>query len=49
MFASILVEDIMADRYILIGSNLTGLAGYISTAWKNHLTGILEGPGVEEE
>lgn len=48
MFASILVEDIMADRYILIGSNLTGLAGYISTAWRNHLTGILEGPGVEE-
>jgi poly-gamma-glutamate synthase PgsB/CapB len=33
VFASILVNDIAADRHILIGSNLKGLLGYIDQAW----------------
>ncbi len=34
VFASILVTDISADKYFLIGSNLPGLLGYIDEAWK---------------
>ena len=33
VFASILANDINADRHFLIGSNLHGLVGYISQAW----------------
>ncbi len=38
MFGSILAQDIMADRYVLIGSNLAGLFGYIMTAWHEYLS-----------
>ena len=34
VFAGLLVEDISADRHFLIGSNLTGLVGYINEAWE---------------
>jgi gamma-polyglutamate synthase len=34
VFASILVNDISADRFFLIGNNLTGLYGYIKEAWE---------------
>jgi hypothetical protein len=33
VFASILVNDISADRHVLIGSNLKGLQGFIAEAW----------------
>ncbi|MEW6351370.1 MAG: hypothetical protein AB1646_20145 [Thermodesulfobacteriota bacterium] len=33
VFASILVEDIAADRHFLIGSNVLGLMGFIGQAW----------------
>ncbi|HYD31932.1 MAG TPA: hypothetical protein VEB64_13915, partial [Azospirillaceae bacterium] len=33
VFASILANDISADRHFLIGSNLEGLQGYIDEAW----------------
>ncbi|MCP4149748.1 MAG: hypothetical protein GY757_18525 [bacterium] len=33
VFAQIIVDDISADRFFLIGSNLNGLMGYIQTAW----------------
>jgi poly-gamma-glutamate synthase PgsB/CapB len=34
VFATILVEDISADHYFLIGTNLDGLKGYIRNAWE---------------
>ena len=33
VFAKIIVEDINADRFFLIGSNLKGLRGFIEEAW----------------
>jgi poly-gamma-glutamate synthase PgsB/CapB len=36
MFASILVNDISADMHVLIGSNLSGLRGYIEEAWAEY-------------
>lgn len=33
VFARILVNDISADRHVLIGGNLNGLLGYIREAW----------------
>ncbi|MDH5552100.1 MAG: HEAT repeat domain-containing protein, partial [Nitrosomonas sp.] len=36
VFANILVADISADRYFLIGSNLAGLTGYIQEAWQSY-------------
>ncbi|MDM8563796.1 hypothetical protein QUF54_10630, partial [Candidatus Marithioploca araucensis] len=36
VFANILVKDISADQYFLIGTNLTGLLGYIREAWKSY-------------
>jgi poly-gamma-glutamate synthase PgsB/CapB len=33
VFASILVNDISADRHVLIGGNLEGFRGYIDEAW----------------
>jgi poly-gamma-glutamate synthase PgsB/CapB len=35
VFASMLVNDLMADRHILIGTNLDGLRNYIAEAWKS--------------
>jgi len=34
-FAAILVNDLEADRYYLVGSNLEGLQGYIDAAWRD--------------
>ncbi len=34
VFASILANDVAADRHVLIGSNLEGLQGYIEEAWQ---------------
>ncbi len=36
VFASILVEDLEADRHFLIGSNLKGLLGFIGEAWQQN-------------
>ncbi len=40
MFASIIVEDLSVDYHFLIGSNLTGLMGFINTAWEEYLEKI---------
>ncbi len=40
MFASIIVEDLNADHHFLIGSNLSGLLGFIDTAWEDYLKEI---------
>jgi hypothetical protein len=34
VFANVLVNDLSADRHVLIGGNLNGLQGYIREAWK---------------
>jgi len=52
VFAKILVEDIRADRHFLIGSNLTGLRGYIQESWDayvNQLTLWPPSEGLEKE
>ncbi|MGB7346944.1 MAG: hypothetical protein WBD20_22160 [Pirellulaceae bacterium] len=36
VFAKIIVEDMNADRFFLIGSNLKGLLGMIDEAWEEH-------------
>ncbi len=36
VFARILVEDIAADRHVLIGSNIEGLLGFIDEAWAEY-------------
>ncbi|CCK82285.1 hypothetical protein [Desulfobacula toluolica] len=40
MFASIIVEDLSADYHFLIGSNLSGLMGFITAAWDEYLEKI---------
>ena len=40
VFASILVNDISADRHFLIGSNLEGLLGYVREAWDQYVADI---------
>ncbi len=40
VFAGILAEDISADRHFLIGSNLSGLTGFIHDSWESHIRGI---------
>ncbi len=34
VFAKIIVDDVNADRFFLIGNNLKGLLGFISDAWE---------------
>lgn len=36
VFARILVEDIAADRHVLIGSNIDGLLGFIEESWQDY-------------
>ncbi len=36
VFARILVEDIAADRHVLIGSNVDGLLGFIEESWTEY-------------
>jgi poly-gamma-glutamate synthase PgsB/CapB len=40
VFASILVNDVSADRHFLIGTNLDGLHGYIQEAWALYISGL---------
>ncbi len=40
VFAKIIVEDIHADRFYLIGSNLKGLKGFIEEAWSEKAASI---------
>ncbi|MBS3808678.1 MAG: hypothetical protein KGY38_00795 [Desulfobacterales bacterium] len=37
MFGGIIVEDLSVDHIVLIGSNLTGLMGYIRDAWQTYM------------
>ena len=37
MFASILVEDLSVDQIVLVGSNLTGMMGFIREAWQTYM------------
>ncbi len=45
MFASILVDDLSADKHVLIGTNLGGLQGYITRAFNESLKGLRLGGG----
>ncbi len=40
VFASILVNDIRADRHVLIGTNLDGLMAYVREAWDELMAGL---------
>jgi hypothetical protein len=40
VFASILVNDIQADRHFLIGTNLKGLQGFLGEAWEEYSRGV---------
>ena len=40
VFASVLVNDLHADRHFLIGGNLKGLCGYIREAWNEWIVTI---------
>jgi poly-gamma-glutamate synthase PgsB/CapB len=40
VFARVLVNDISADRHVLIGGNLNGLMGYLRDAWAEHASQI---------
>lgn len=48
VFASILVNDISADKHFLIGSNLSGLMGYIDQAWLNYVKTVTIWPKTHE-
>jgi poly-gamma-glutamate synthase PgsB/CapB len=49
MFADIVAGDLPADCHVLIGTNLTGLKGYLKTAWDNRLEGLSLFDGNGEE
>jgi poly-gamma-glutamate synthase PgsB/CapB len=36
VFASLLVENISADQHVIIGTNLTGILGYIRETWESY-------------
>jgi len=36
VFASMVIEDIVADKYLLIGSNLSGFQSYLEESWENY-------------
>ena len=38
VFARIMVQDLSADAFVLIGTNLTGLHGYVKTALDAHVS-----------
>ena len=42
VFASLIVQDITADRHVLIGDNLQGLLGYIRDAWDEQSLNIFD-------
>ncbi|MEN8219331.1 MAG: hypothetical protein ABFS56_23815 [Pseudomonadota bacterium] len=37
VFASLLVEDISADQHFFVGTNLTGMVGYIREVWEDYV------------
>lgn len=45
VFASMLVEDIVADCHILIGSNLSGFHSYLEQAWLDYRETLSLAPG----
>jgi poly-gamma-glutamate synthase PgsB/CapB len=40
VFARVIVEDMAADRHVLIGGNLRGLVGYVHEAWAAFAGGL---------
>jgi hypothetical protein len=40
VFAKMLVDDVSADRHFCIGTNLSGLVGYIRNAWESYAPGV---------
>ena len=40
VFASILAQDLSADRHVLIGTNLNGLLGYTLAAWEERMASL---------
>jgi len=40
VFARIMVQDVAVDRFVLIGTNLEGLKGYLEAALDDHLRGL---------
>jgi gamma-polyglutamate synthase len=49
VFASILVEDIAADRNFIIGSNVLGLMGFVEEAWETHVLQVSLLPRDDED
>jgi poly-gamma-glutamate synthase PgsB/CapB len=48
VFASMLVEDVRADQHVLIGTNLTGMVGYIKEAWDSYAPSLTLWPTTKE-
>ena len=48
VFASLLVEDISADQHVIVGTNLTGMVGYISETWDSYAPKLTLWPETEE-
>ncbi len=46
VFAQLLVDTLSADRHFLIGTNLTGLQGYIRESWNEYTSGLTLWPRV---
>ena len=40
VFAAMLINDVSADRHVLIGSNLEGLRGFIEEAWREQANSL---------
>jgi len=48
VFATMLANDLAADRHVLIGSNLQGMQGYIEEAWQVRVGGLTLWPDTVE-
>ncbi|MDQ1257365.1 MAG: hypothetical protein QG656_1969, partial [Candidatus Hydrogenedentes bacterium] len=48
VFASILAADVYADGHVIIGTNVTGMMGYIAEAWASVLRGITLWPEMDD-
>ncbi|WLE98440.1 MAG: hypothetical protein QTN59_06280 [Candidatus Electrothrix communis] len=49
MFATVLAQDVNPDLYVLIGGNLSGLAGYIHDSWQKKLSSMTLWDAEEQE
>ena len=49
VFANIIVNDLAADRHILIGNNLSGLMQYLRDEWKEHISEVTLWPAGEDD